>query len=91
MQEATEKMQEATENNSIYIILKDGSLGGVRDSLNNAIELGKQLSGLNINMPLGEVDIWESNIPNDKENKLVWSVKWESRSMYPNVYVPQYK
>jgi hypothetical protein len=80
----------------IYIVLKDSLVEYSGQDRTRAVEVAREMSGLDAGISLGNVEIWESI---ERSNKIVWSCEWEPPSgpLEPQIFVgtpslaPQYE
>lgn len=71
---------------TVYTVIKDGIVEHTTVSRKEAMSLARNISGLDVNMALADVQIYES-VPGSKKPKIIWSVNWESQGpLEPNVY-----
>lgn len=71
----------------LYTVVKDGTLEHTGFDKEEAMKIARRESGVDQDMPLGNVDVWES-IPGSK-GRIIWSVCWESMGpLEPNIFTP---
>lgn len=70
----------------VYTVLKDGNVEYVGYDYKIAIKIAEEVSGLDLQIPLATVDVWEATL-NTKETKIIWSCSWEQLGpLEPNIF-----
>jgi hypothetical protein len=68
----------------IYIVLKSGAIEASRINREEALEIGREVSGYNIGIPIAEAEVWEIEV--GERQVLIWSVTWESEKSVPVIF-----
>lgn len=75
-----------------YVVLKDDMPELMTSSKQVAIDIANEISGVNVDMPLADIDVWEleevtNPVIGEKDTKkLIYSITWLAKEREANIF-----